>query len=99
MEFETWGTLYDPNNRDIPHSWDLECLKCSWRYHIGDHEHVVGFHPLTAYELVDPGSDKKVGVLIIECPQCFSKFWLHVRRFTAETIRQRSDKWPKPNAE
>ena len=95
-EFRSWGVMYDPNNRDIPHSWDFECLECGWRYHLNDHhECIVGFHLLGIPEIGLTGS-KKIGILIVECPECFSKFWLHAREITAEFIREHSTKWPKP---
>lgn len=85
---KSWGVQYNPS---MYHALDLSCV-CGWsallnRYH----DHVVGF-TLD----VSPVCEIGAGIIVLECPRCFTKFWFHIRRSSfVETLRDLCSNWPK----
>lgn len=97
-EYKTWGVKYQPHNPDISHSLDFECLECGWKYSLAGlkrYDSIVGFHLLDVPEFGFLRSTKKIGILIVECPECFSKFWVHAMEDSAKYAKEYSSKWPK----
>lgn len=76
--FQSWG---EPWNQSIRHSTDWNCDKCNWSF-LDQHplpqiQYVVGFStniPIPSHQ------HDVVGILIVECPNCFSKFFFHLTR-------------------
>ncbi len=93
----TWGVQYQPRNPDMPHGIDYKCLECEWDYITAKNRDggVVGFHMLDVPEYGVLEGSKKVAIQIVECLNCFSKFWVHVIQGTAESIMERSANWPE----
>ncbi len=97
---KTWGVSYQHGNPDVPHSWDYECLECKWSYFSAESfDQIVGFHLLSEPEYGITTSYKKIGIFIIECPKCFSKFWIHATEDIMEYAIHGCQKWPKENPE
>ncbi|MBI2454355.1 MAG: hypothetical protein HYV54_02185 [Parcubacteria group bacterium] len=96
MEFISWGVKY---SSDIPHSADLRCLECRWSLaRVESSERfIVGFSTDgSLMKIPFFGVGKIVGGIIIECPECFSKFWFHVSEDLADIFRMTLPQWPKP---
>lgn len=94
----SWGVQYQPNDIDIPHSYDYQCLKCGWNYFsVKNYDNIVGFHKLDVPQYGILLGLKKIGILIIECPKCFSRFWIHIMESSAEFIMENSSDWPEDN--
>ena len=87
----SWGVDFD---NSIPHSegWECEnpeCLKPKWSFVGGEieetYKQVVGFHSFS----------HSLSVVIIECPRCFSRFWVHFWLPTTQVIEKYCPNWPK----
>jgi len=76
-----WGVEWD---EDTPHALDFRC-KCGWFfYNRPDHlKYVVGIRWVKGRQIV-----------IIECPHCFEKFWIHWAPPT-EVLQKFCPNWPK----
>ena len=58
-------------------------------------KHIVGFSteaPAPSRAGTDPNCPK--GAIIFECPQCYTKFWLHIRIDFAPEWAKQCDAWP-----
>ena len=93
---KTWGIPYQFGNPDMPHSMDYQCLECGWNYYatVDHYDNVVGCHMLSVPEYGVLEGIKRV-IMIIECPNCFSKFWIHMMQNTAKFIMENSTNWPE----
>ena len=90
-EFLDWGVM---NNESIPHSLDFECLECGWKYKTVDaFECVVGF-TLLRRPIPNSIGGEKIGIVVVECPKCFEKFWIHLQESSVQYIKNHSTKWP-----
>lgn len=72
---DAWGEQW---HEDIRHAKDFSCRGCGWRWMRAPIEEqytcVAGWNPR-------PPSPSRVGnrgMVIIECPICFEKFWFHL---------------------
>ncbi len=93
---KTWGIPYQSGNPDMPHSMDYKCLECGWNYaSVNHYDDVVGCAVLNKPEYGMLEGTKKVAIMIIECPECFSKFWIHMMQNTTEFIMENSTNWPE----
>ncbi len=95
----SWGIVYQ---NDITYSAEYECLECGWEWidpkrstleAIKErYKALVGFSTS-----VVTGSVKShvVGIFIIECPKCFSKFWFHCTEGNVDLAKKFCESWPK----
>lgn len=100
--YRSWGQVFNPSFR---HSGGDACPSCLWELSgwaqdgtqlpKGYWTYVVGF-TLDAPPSVWP--DIVVGALIIECPQCFEKFWFHCTKEMLKTA-VRLGAWPPANSD
>lgn len=84
----SWGKTHDGN----PYSAGWDCRECGWAFMQGaraNYEQIVGLEILqepaddAMYRLMNAMSgvnDPKIGIIVIECPKCFEKFWFHVSK-------------------
>ncbi len=88
--YDSWGLFEESANR----SRDWGCPNCDWR-DLGTvlFRQVVGFRAHTPYE--DSLGTVKMGLLIIECPRCFEKYFFHVDKNFAQRVAARCYQWPK----
>jgi len=95
-ELHQWGQTY---HQAIPHSPGLCCPECGgvrfgWGRNKEWYQSIVGF----SFEL--PTSKMgAAGIIILECPQCFSKFWVHILYESFRIVRDVSPNWPKEDDE
>jgi hypothetical protein len=62
-----WGVVW---NESIPYAKNWRCQFCAWECVLGKtdwYKYVVGFE-------FDQNNRERI---ILECPQCFEKFWFH----------------------
>lgn len=90
-KFRSWGVTFSTSI--IPYAANLACQNCG-KYNFldprGHYEQIVGF------SLGDPWSKGNIGVIILECPFCFEKFWFHVRSESSLRLYESAcPKWPK----
>lgn len=91
-KYRDWGI--DFRSSDIPHSREFRCLYCGWLYQTLDaYECVVGFRLLRRPPPLSYGGES-IGIVVIECPKCFEKFWLHLKELSVLLIKNYSSKWP-----
>ncbi|MDP3800504.1 MAG: hypothetical protein Q8Q90_03745 [bacterium] len=99
MLLKAWGVPYNPAFERTP---DQKCPECDWSFIVSKtieesrkkKESVIGF----SMELPFPSvQDSVVGIIILECPQCFTIFWLHITQGYAKALANICDKWPKEN--
>ncbi|MDO8590853.1 MAG: hypothetical protein Q7R65_02645 [bacterium] len=91
-ELYQWGEKYNPV---MPHAPGLCCPECGGvRLGFGlDREwyqSIIGF----SFALPTPKMGA-AGVIILECPKCFSKFWVHILYESVRTVQAICPKWPK----
>lgn len=75
MEIRSWGVLPEQGRYSV----DWDCPNCGWRpsvVKLERYDHMVGFQQ----------SSGSGGVLVIECPHCFEKFWNHASRELIENL-------------
>lgn len=93
--FKTWGDVWSPS---MFHARDYHCV-CGWRSDaLGG-----GIADLPAQELSTVlrgfskgGSHNRLGFLgmiVLECPRCFEKFWFHITEYTVYAFEARGV-WP-----
>lgn len=98
-ELNSWGVVL---TEAIPYSAGIDCRNCGWQFWLIDYpaafEYVVGFDShLGALDYFDTPANKVKGRMIMECPKCFEKFWIHVHELTVQEMK-RHGLWPgEPN--
>lgn len=86
---EPWGVSW---SQAFYYSADYVC-QCGWNFMgVGLHkvQHIVGFSRSCPIS----GSKPSAGVVIVECPHCFEKFWFHAGISWLRVI-MKSKHWPK----
>lgn len=83
-QYKSWGTKWDPSM--TRGGGDYGCPECAWKPESGKKwvDYGIGFDtdgPLSKHS-------KSEGVLIIECPQDFTKFYLHLNKDSVEYCRE-----------
>ena len=88
-EFKSWGERYSPS---LYHAMDLACECGHWGF-----DFIMKIDQVVGFSLDGPPSSSglDIGIVIVECPLCFSKFWFHVREILADKMRHFCSKWPK----
>jgi hypothetical protein len=79
----SWGVVW---NESIPRASAWYCLNCGWQCLVGGfnwYKYVIGFDS-------GPYGHPKI---IIECPECFEKFWFHCQDFVDSLMRD-CPNWP-----
>jgi hypothetical protein len=70
---KAFGVSYDPS---IPYRTSWDCPECGWSWSENQTDDTVaGFTPEQPF--TRSASRGVTGILIIECPNDFSKFWFH----------------------
>ncbi|MBI4155800.1 MAG: hypothetical protein HY507_01035 [Candidatus Zambryskibacteria bacterium] len=96
-EIQSWGVSYNPA---MTHAMDYEC-KCGWSWiqaamahsQGNRYEQIVGFDTNQPFQTARAAYS--IGIVIIECPRCFRKFWFHIELEKADTYRDLCIHWPK----
>ena len=89
---EYWGVSAE----SASHSIGLDCRDCGWDFSMEclrskkPYDQVVGFQAAPF-----KGMSESLSALIIECPNCFSKFWIHGRNWSIDNSKKYCSKWPK----
>jgi len=91
--FKSWGDT----GQDYPHSEDYCCPGCDWAFmkQAEFWRFVIGFSTALAGTSLLTGKADKPGGVVVECGQCFEKFWFHVDETTVKHLRMNDDRWPK----
>ncbi len=85
-----WGTFYTP---DIRYAGGWQCLDCNYDFgYPNSVKVVIGF---STDSPKFTGNDKMVGIVIVECPKCFEKFWFHITEDLYECLQELAPNWPK----
>jgi len=94
-EFVAWGEKYHPDIK-YSSSWGCPCGKWGWfTGFIKDNPygHVVGFSPEQPFPTHH--EEGSAGIIILECPRCFKKFWFHITLEHARYCMKLCPQWPK----
>ncbi len=92
-KWQSWGVFY---TSEIPQSKDWRCLECGWSFYdyeptLDKYRFVVGFSTEMPCYSTQYGI---VGILIVECPKCFSKFFFHVQGLLLDMVVDNCPNWP-----
>ena len=98
INWRSWGLSW---NESFCRTIDWECRQCGWSYfshnRVERAKYVVGF---STNQPFPSGQIGIVGILIVECPNCFSKFWFHIPEDNLiKQIDLTPDFWPIPLGE
>lgn len=96
-----WGESYNPA---MKMSRGLGCPTCGWSFatlgeQLEKFKSIVGFSDQMPFETRGLGVRKLIGIIIIECPECFEKYCFHTDAAFARTCMDYCDNWPKDNAD
>ena len=92
QELRSWGVTWSP---DIKYSPNYRCPNCDESY-MSDRrreEYIIGFsvdQPFVSSQMINT----VIGILIIECPGCFSKFWFHLIDLQLDRCVRLCPRWP-----
>src|SRR3989344_7813658 len=90
-----WGE----STEGIQYSVNTDCKKCGWDFLAKklksrkNFDQIVGFCQAPFDRAESKGSQKSLGVLVIECPRCFEKFWFHARTYLVNSAKEFCSKW------
>src|SRR3989344_9231379 len=98
-KFKSWGQSYHPG---IKRGDGATCPQCRWDMHESTHQlksriqQIIGFSlempaPTAAWMSDTP----RIGIIIIECPECFQKFWHHTTADGYKIRQKLCQQWPK----
>lgn len=91
MQYKSWGVSHDPS---ITHSNDLDCPNCHWS-HPGSNIRVSNLIPyIVGFDIQVGRNQKFPGGFIIECPECFEKFWFHAAAASIDLLKLKGA-WPE----
>ena len=84
---------------DIPYAVDYNCPSCNWSGNRKDFfnaraDIIVGLShncPLAGRSAHVPLEETRIGAIILECPDCFSKFWFHAKVMTVILMAGRNN--------
>jgi hypothetical protein len=83
LDLDRWGVEY---NESVPHSNGFRCenSECSWNIpkDFSWLQYIVGYH------------EGIQAIIIIECPKCFEKFWIHCRS-AKDYLARFCPNWPE----
>jgi len=91
--FRTWGRGI---NGDTRQGRDWACPHCQrFAIHsvVDGGKQIVGF--TTQPPLYSGTGDLRSGAVIVECPECFGTFWLHVSYLAVQLYGSYCPAWPK----
>jgi len=82
VKIDAWGQKYDDS---ISYAPSHSCPTCGIKFY-GDNFaiYIVGFSPIA------PTPKRDLGMVIMECPKCFAKFWFHFYPIDKERIERKS---------
>ena len=96
ISLRSWGVVYNSN---ISYSRGYECLYCGWELYKSAKNgnkalviNIIGFSTDSPFRTT---KENVVGVVIIECPECFEKFCFHATADLVKLAKQHCERWPK----
>ena len=99
QEFKAWGQLYRPG---IKRGDGSVCPECGWDMHESTAQLPSRLKAIIGFSLEQPATTraflsdvKRIGIIIIECPECFEKFWYHCTAEGYKIKKQLCSQWPK----
>lgn len=99
MPYKAWGEPYKPGfeesragNGSCPDPSCWEQYDTWYDSPLDYWQHVVGFSP--EQPITSARKDVCIGILIVECPGCYKKYWFHAVERDRE-IGMQLGKWPK----
>jgi len=92
MGLKSWGRCSPILDIFSKSTQDWRCPSCGWGANGKYFEHAVGFKIEPKYTELDGST--KVGIVVVECQNCFEPFWFHVTESWAETFKEESPEWP-----
>lgn len=92
-ELKSWGVNY---SQAVNYIQSYVCSDCDFDYlnfqRGGYYKHIVGFSPDPPFQPVNSNS---VGLVIVECPNCFTKCWFHIDKIGLSLCKDKCLNWPK----
>ena len=89
-----WGVFFGP---EVRHAAGFCCLDCYFNFIGWDfNKYIVGFttdNPPSYRNADDDGGI--LGAFILECPKCFTYYWLHASGYSVEDAIETCPNWPK----
>lgn len=94
-QIKNWGVTF---SSAIRYAADFNCQECDeymfgfsdgWKYL----EQVVGFSQDLPFRSSTP--ERNFGLIIIECPLCFERFWIHCSELTTNLYKEKCPNWPE----
>jgi hypothetical protein len=85
-EYKAWGIAYNPAFQRAP---DYQCQNCGWEFVSPYIRREITFAAMVGFSPdmpTHPNKPKCVGILILECPDCFEKFWFHTTKEWLELL-------------
>jgi len=94
--YAEWGMKWEPS---IKQEGFQICPNCGcWLFGEARDNGIVWYHYIVGFSSVDPrpsGRNDIVGIFILDCPKCQTKFWQHCCRLNYESARRYCPNWPK----
>lgn len=82
---DAWGEQWHPG---ISRSKDWICDNCNWSWMRANSDTqdqcIVGWNP----DPPMPSNTRGAGMVIVECPKCFEKFWFHLEPICLECAEE-----------
>ena len=92
----SWGQSWNPG---IKPSRGLDCPFCGWGFvnesSSKKYNQIIGFSNQIPFKTRGLGIRILIGILIVECPECFDKYCFHTDASFIRSFRDFCDNWPK----
>lgn len=96
QKFKTWGESYHPG---IKRGDGATCPECGWDMHESTDKLRSNLDAIIGFSIEQPvstrGLGERIGIIIIECKQCFQKFWHHCSANGYKVNQLVCPQWPK----
>lgn len=99
QRFKPWGQIYYPG---IKRGDGAVCPKCGWDMYESTAQLPSRIKAIIGFSLEQPAmtsawlsDEPRIGIIIIECPECFKKFWHHCTAEGYEVKQLICPQWPK----
>lgn len=88
---EEWGfSLFDARHMTMS-----DCRNCGYNF-FDPAEHIIGF---TSYPPCKSSAiteeEGEAGSIVLDCPQCQSKWWIHIDQEDLKLYEKKCPRWPK----
>ena len=96
QKFKAWGESY---HSGIKRADGSVCPECGWDMYESTDKLRLRLGAVIGFSLEQPaltrGFEERIGIIIMECPECFQKFWYHCTAGGYEVTQEICPQWPK----